>query len=149
KTRPALHVPVGAEPAHPASTLDASPLASSLPGELLVRELMPEEVTTPIELGDPAIPWRDAGELTRRAFALAPLDLELPPLGLWRQPDQGVRIAVRITERGEVEGVQLLTPPSPLDDALLDAMRKMHFTPGEIRGRPVPSILLLEFSLPR
>lgn len=155
RTQPAPPREAESQPAPPTPPAPSTPFNAPEPDPatefvLDVQELWPEEAVAPIDLTDPSIPWHYSDSLWRLPFAIdtpefkLDTSIQIVPEALNRP----VQIAVRLTQEGALHGMQVLSEPSGLDTAIMDALAKIRWTPGEdFRQNKVPTIMILEFSI--
>ncbi len=130
---------------NPASSGESSPATKRREGEFSVRELPPWSVAiSGIEI-DPRLVWHQSIDLDVRPAALDEIELTNDALPALDRPT-AVSVAVLIDDQGGVRSVQVFDRQDLLSDRVKSALEKMRFAPGELRGVPVNSILLLEFS---
>lgn len=114
--------------------------------QLRVAEIFPAAIHTPLDLGDGSIDWHDATSMRKLPLAIGTPELVLPGFEAFPSEIAPVQLCLRINLDGSVQGIQLLTPPNPMDEALVQTLSAIRFMPGEDRsGHPVPSLMILEF----
>lgn len=114
--------------------------------QLRVAELFPAAINVPLDLGDGSIDWHDATRMRKLPLAIGTPELILPGFEAFPSEIAPVQLCLRINLDGSVQGIQLLTPPNPMDEALVQTLSAIRFIPGEDRfGHPVPSLMILEF----
>ncbi len=98
----------------------------------------------PLQLPD-GDEWFESLALSRRPYATGELDQSK-----WRLPARSKSVefvvAVMIRRDGHVVAVQSFGEDRDYEDAVVAALTAVAFTPGEINGAPVNSILLLSFT---
>jgi len=93
---------------------------------------------------DPRFAWYQSTELDVRPAAMDQLELA---------PDEQPRLdrpvaffaAVLIDDQGKVQSVQVFERSDQLAILVKNALLRVRFHPGELKGQPVHSILLLQF----
>jgi len=85
------------------------------------------------------------GELTRAPAPTAEILLPYPP-DVPTQRNWRTVLAVFIDETGRVTRVRIEGPamPGPFETIAREAFLAAHFTPGELHGQPVPSVIRVE-----
>lgn len=86
-------------------------------------------------------------QLTKNPQPVGTVDLEVPQVSLLTTPGRLV-LKIQINRQGRVETVDIEKSnlPQPFGDAVAEVFRKTRFTPGEIDGRPVGSVMLIEIT---
>jgi TonB family protein len=92
---------------------------------------------------DPVSLRRPSAEIPYPVATAAP---DYPPQALYSTV---VMLEVEVDERGQVAGVEILTPDEGFDEVSVEAARKFQFRPAEREGRPVPAHAVLVFGIPQ
>jgi hypothetical protein len=119
-----------------------TPASTALPSKTTTRE-QPEQ--------SPQAPHTESfftpKQLSKNPRPIGEIDLEVPQVSLLTTPGH-LLLKLRINRMGQVENIEIEknTLPQPFADAVADVFRKSRYEPGEIDGRPVGSILLIEIT---
>ncbi|WP_374510938.1 hypothetical protein [Niveibacterium sp.] len=120
----------------------ASPSVSD--GEFSVREVPPWTMEDyAIEI-DPRFAWYQSTELDVRPAAMDQLELA-PDVQPRLDRPAAFSAAVLIDDQGRVQSVQVFERADQLALLVKNALLQVRFHPGELKGQPVHSILLLKF----